>query len=131
MAFATEASTECKMGVHTPAPQPWDWGEVPPTHPRFTSFCLRSGGGKRVLYPPRPDYKRFNIYKPGSHSQPCLCPHGLLFFQQSCYKWVICYINNLSLLCITVCSCNIIFCVNFFRALTASSGGGHMPPGPP
>ena len=38
-----------------------------------------------LFYPPRPDYRRFNIYKPRSHSQPCLCPHGLLFFQQSCY----------------------------------------------
>ena len=25
MGFATEASTEWKMGAHAPAPQPWDW----------------------------------------------------------------------------------------------------------
>ena len=24
--FAMEATTEWKMGAHTPAPQPWDWG---------------------------------------------------------------------------------------------------------
>ena len=131
MGFATEASTECKMGGTHSSPAALGLGRSAPTHPKFTSFCFGLGGGKRVFYPPRPDYKRFNIYKPGSHSQPCLCPHGLLFFQQSCYKWVICYINNLSLLCITVCSCNIIFCVNFFRALTASSGGAHAPRPPP
>ena len=83
-----------------------------------------------MFYPPRLDYRRFNIYKPGSHSQPCLCPHGLVFFSRV-VMWVICYhIKSLSLLCITVYSRNIIFCVNFFRALTASSGG-HVPPRPP
>ena len=71
-------------GTHS-GPAALGLGISVPTHPKLPSFSLGLGGGKKVFYPPRPDNKRFNIYKPGSHSQPCLCPHGLLFFQQSCF----------------------------------------------
>ena len=120
-------------GGHTLQPHSLGTGnKCPPSTPNVRVFCLGLGGGTKVFYPPRPDYRRFNIYKPGSHSQPCLCPTASFSFSR--VMWVICYhINNLSLLCITVYSRNIIFYVNFFRALTASSGGGggHVPPRPP
>ena len=121
MGFATEASTEWKMGGgHSLQPHSlgtWDKCPYPHTHPKF-----------------RPDYRRSNIYKPGSHSQPCLCPTASFSFTRV-VMWVICcHISNLSQLGITVYSRYHIM-RDFFRALTASSGGGGgggtCPPGPP
>ena len=38
-------------GVHTPAPQPWDRGFVPPTHPKFPCFLFGTERGhKSVLF---------------------------------------------------------------------------------
>ena len=55
MGFATEASTEWKMGGgHTP--QRHSFGTAnkcpPPTHPKFPRFCLGLGGGTKMFFPP-------------------------------------------------------------------------------
>ena len=75
-----------------------DFSATPPPPntrtPQIFKFCLGLGGGTKVFYSSQPDYRRFNtIYKPGSHSQPCLCPPRLPFLLQ---------IRYLSHLCITI-----------------------------
>ena len=81
MRFAMEASTEWKIGggggAHTPAPQPWDCDKCPtPTLPKFPFFfCFGLGGGTKVFYPPRPDYRRFKIpsFTSPGHTHSLVC----------------------------------------------------------
>ena len=68
---------------------------------------------------------------PGQTHSPVCAPHGLLFFQQSCYVGnLLSYISNIFQLCITVYSCNIISCMNFLGH-SQPLRGGTCPPGPP
>ena len=78
-----EASTEWKMGgthsSHTVlglgSPTVLVLGISAPTHPICELFGLGLGGGTKVFYPPRPDYRRFKIpsfTSPGhTHSHVC------------------------------------------------------------
>ena len=85
--FAMEVSTEWKMeGALTPVPQPWDWGSrlgisapPPPQQTQiFRIFCLGLGGGTKVFYPRRPDYRRFKIpsFTSPGHTQSLVCAPG-------------------------------------------------------
>ena len=78
-----------------------------PPHPKFLNFCLGLGGGTKVFYPPRPDYRRFKIpsfARPGHPHSPVCAPTATFSFSRV-VMWVIRYHNwesNLSQLCITV-----------------------------
>ena len=57
MGFATEASTEWKMGggggTHPSATAlGLRISAPPPTHPKFPRFCLGLGGGTKMFFPP-------------------------------------------------------------------------------
>ena len=124
MGFATEASTEWKMGGTHSSPTALGLGISAPHPPQISEFFVWDWEGAQKCFILRDQTTGNLTFTDISHSQPCLCPHGLLFLQQ---------------LCITVYSRNIIFCIKFFRTLTASSGGGGgggggggtCPPGPP
>ena len=77
MGFAMEASAEWNISAPPPPPLP-----------QISEFLFGTGRGhKSVLSSATRLQEILNpiIYKPGSHSQPCLCSQGYLFFQQSCY----------------------------------------------
>ena len=51
-------------------------------------FCLGLGGGKKVFYPPRPDYRRFKIpssFTSAGHT------HGHVCAPKAAELWEICY----------------------------------------
>ena len=111
---------------------------MPPTHPPQISefFVWDSEGHKSVLSSVTRLQEIYNpiIYKPGPRSQPCLCPNGHLFFQQSCYvgnplsyKYALPYIYSQYHIMREKC-------YNFLghsQPLRGGGGGGTCPPGPP
>ena len=72
----------------------------PPTHPKFTSFVWDWDWAKGVLSSATrlQEIKNPIIYKPGPHSQPCLCPHGHLFFLQNCRQSVIIQVIHIGII---------------------------------
>ena len=74
MGFATEASTECKMGVHTPAPQPWDWGEVPPPTPNLRVFVWDWEGAKECYILRDQTTRDLTFTSPGHTHSPVCAP---------------------------------------------------------
>ena len=91
MRFAMEVMTEWKIwGTHS---SPTALGlrisaPLTPTHPKFLIFFLLDWEGAQKCFIPRDqttgDLKSHHL-QAGPHSQPCLCPHGHIFFQQTCY----------------------------------------------
>ena len=109
-------------GGHTLQPHSLRTGDnvtpPPPPNPNFRVFCLGLGGGTKVFYPPRPDYRRFKIpsfTSPGHNHSPVCAPMATFSFSRV-VVWVIRY--------------HIMCDFYLFRALTASSGGGGGPCAP-
>ena len=78
MGLAMEAKTEWKMrgGGTLSSPTALGLGISAPTHPsQISEFCLGLGVGKKVFYPPRPDYRRFKIpsFTSLSHTHSHVC----------------------------------------------------------
>ena len=133
MGFATEASTEWKMGAQTPAPQPWDKCPHPP---QISDFLFGIGRDHKSLLSSATrlqDRGDLTFRSPGHTHSPVCAPTASFSFSRV-VMWVICYhISNLSQLCITVYSRNIILCVIFLGHSQPLRGGGgaRAPQAPP
>ena len=116
-----KAKWKIRAGAHTPAHSLGTGDKCPHPRTQNAEFGFGLGGGTKVFYPLRPDYRRFKIpsfTSPGhTHSHVCV-------------PFSFCRIVGNPLLsryflCITVYTRNIIYCAKKdFRALTASWGGG-------
>ena len=85
---------------------------APPYPPQISEILFGIGRGHKNVLSSVTRLQEFKLLQARVTLTACLCPHGLLFFQQSCHVGnLLSY--NLSLLCITVYSRKIIFCVIF------------------
>ena len=73
---------EDRGGGHTLQPHSLGTGDKCP-HPRtqILEFGLGLGGGKKVFYHPRPDYRRFKIpsFTSPGHTHSHVCVHTVTF----------------------------------------------------
>ena len=129
MGFAMEATMKWKMGdgggTH-PSPTALGLGISAPHLPKISKFCLGLGGGTKMFYPPRQDYRRFKIPSFTSQGHSPVCgPMATLFLAE---LWVIHYhLGNLGhIMCFPNYASPYILAISynarkrFFRALTAS-----------
>ena len=79
-----EVTPEWKMeGGHTLQPHSLGTVDVPPT--QISESCLGLGGGTKVFYLPRPDYRRFKIpsfTSPGHTHGPVSAPTATFSFSR-------------------------------------------------
>ena len=85
MGLAMEVTTGWKMGggTYSSPTALIGNGDVPPT--QISEFCLGLGGGTKVFYPPRPDYRRIKIpsfTSPGHTHSPVSAPTATFSFSR-------------------------------------------------
>ena len=114
-------------GAHTPAPQPWDKCPHPP---QISEFFVWDWEGAQKCFILRDQTTGDLTFTSPGHTHSPVCAPATSFSFSRVVMWVICYyIGNLSQLCITVYSRNIILCVNFLGH-SQLVRGGTCPPGP-
>ena len=138
-----EVTPEWKMeGGHTLQPHSLGTVDVPPT--QISESCLGLGGGTKVFYLPRPDYRRFKIpsfTSPGHTHGPVSAPTATFSFSRivgnplaSRSRAIVICFSNYALPYILAISYNPrkkLFLLGGDTHGLGFGGGGHMPPGPP
>ena len=119
-------------GAHS-SPRALGLGISAPHPPQISEFFVWDWEGAQKCFILRDQTTgELTFTSPGQTHSPVCAPTASFSFSRV-VMWVICYhINNLSLLCITVYSRNIIFCVIFLgHSQPLRGGGARAPQAPP